>query len=383
MSIYIFKRKRSPFWHMRVKASASGGVLKVEKSTKMKDYGRAERLAEQVEKRLDAQWESMQLGIPLANDDPHWKISEALRFVVKERWSRNKNGDKSARQVERCIKLIGDIPIRSVDADVAKALRNRLEQWPKGLDEEGHIEYLAPATVDRHMRAMSTLMTTLRNESTAYKDLFVPKFKILNKPNARERLLSPNEEARLLALCKNGHPHYHDLFVVLLDTGMRVGEALKMTYEKHIPDRDCGIIRLSKDITKTSIPRSLPVSDRAKAILQRRRVSSPYQPFHSDDIKSGTRVAQVFGIYRRMLGVTDKDFVPHMLRHTCCTRLFEKGVEFFTVQSWMGHSVAEMTKRYAHLTVKHLESATAAINSGNAKNSNENARQLREMLKAI
>lgn len=53
-----------------------------------------------------------------------------------------------------------------------------------------------------------------------------------------------------------------------------------------------------------------------------------------------------------------KDLRWHDLRHTFASRLVMAGVDMRTVQELMGHSDANMTARYAHLSPEHN---TAAI----------------------
>ena len=64
----------------------------------------------------------------------------------------------------------------------------------------------------------------------------------------------------------------------------------------------------------------------------------------------------------------DPEFVPHALRHTCCSRLVQRGVPITHVQRWMGHNSIQTTMRYAHLMPHDLFAAVAVLEGG------ENAR---------
>jgi hypothetical protein len=50
----------------------------------------------------------------------------------------------------------------------------------------------------------------------------------------------------------------------------------------------------------------------------------------------------------------DKQVVPHILRHTCATRLGKGNLDPLRLQQWMGHSSLDMTRRYTHLGVNEL-----------------------------
>ena len=51
----------------------------------------------------------------------------------------------------------------------------------------------------------------------------------------------------------------------------------------------------------------------------------------------------------------DKDVVPHVLRHTCASRLVQGGIDIRRVQMWLGHQTLTMTMRYAHLASHDLD----------------------------
>ncbi|NQU04676.1 MAG: tyrosine-type recombinase/integrase [Calditrichaeota bacterium] len=44
---------------------------------------------------------------------------------------------------------------------------------------------------------------------------------------------------------------------------------------------------------------------------------------------------------------------PHLLRHTFASHLVMKGVDLTTIASFLGHSTAKVTERYAHLQPDH------------------------------
>jgi integrase len=57
----------------------------------------------------------------------------------------------------------------------------------------------------------------------------------------------------------------------------------------------------------------------------------------------------------------DPQFVPHMLRHTCATRLSQSGVSLPVIKEWLGHTTIQTTIRYAHFNKKDLLSAAQAL----------------------
>ena len=58
---------------------------------------------------------------------------------------------------------------------------------------------------------------------------------------------------------------------------------------------------------------------------------------------------------------TDADVVPHILRHTCASRLAQCGIGIRRVQMWLGHQTLAMTMRYAHLATHDLDCCIAVL----------------------
>ena len=56
----------------------------------------------------------------------------------------------------------------------------------------------------------------------------------------------------------------------------------------------------------------------------------------------------------------DTQVAPHILRHTCASRLVRGGVDIRRVQIWLGHRTLSMTMRYAHLVTNDLDASAQA-----------------------
>jgi site-specific recombinase XerD len=61
----------------------------------------------------------------------------------------------------------------------------------------------------------------------------------------------------------------------------------------------------------------------------------------------------------------DEQVVPHILRHTCASRLVQGGIDIRRVQMWLGHQTLAMTMRYVHLATNDLDSCVTVLDRRN------------------
>lgn len=290
-------------------------------------------------------------------------LSDALEFTYSERWSKNKAGHKPKQQVERVIDLLGD-PLLADLMDQKNADKPTGIALFRQLREKLAAEDLQDQTIDSYLTAVKTLLHVNRDERPM-PDLRVPKIPMANVNRTRERILYMDEEDTFFKLAEVGDPDHADFWKVLLDTGMRTSECLSLDFRRNVRFRE-GIIHLFKDQVKGSRQQA-----KGRSVIMTKRVTKILQRIHRTRTGrvwpaewNATSTGQCFRKYRIEMGLAeDQDFVQHMFRHTCCTRLLEGGVDFGLVQSWMGHSTAEMTRRYAKYTVEMQRNSAAVLDA--------------------
>ena len=162
----------------------------------------------------------------------------------------------------------------------------------------------------------------------------------------RQRRLRPGEEEVLLAACSASCATYlHSLVVMAIETGMRFGELVSITWDNvdlsartvHLPD------------TKNGHPRTVPLS--ARALRAIRTVPSGYEGRVFMGKPGSIRAA--FGAALKRSGV-GSDLRFHDLRHEAVTRLFEKGLNPIEVGMISGHRSLSMLQRYTHMRPEGL-----------------------------
>lgn len=270
-------------------------------------------------------------------------LSIAIQKVYDERWKDNKDGLKSQRIAERAMEITGDIPISKIDEDVIKRLIKKLE----GSGIKG-------ATVNRYLAAIKTI---LRHHMQPWEHI-----KLKKENKGRIRVISREEEFTIVNLLRNTDHnsrryYFHevaDLVEVLVDTGCRLSEVLDLRYD----DVNFETNLISIWINKGSRPRSIPMTERVRIILQNRKIDGAAKPF-SIDIH---RASNAWDWQRKEMGfMDDPEFVIHALRHTTATRLIDKGIDLYTVKEWLGHSTIQVTERYAHLNPDKLVHAAEVL----------------------
>jgi integrase len=185
----------------------------------------------------------------------------------------------------------------------------------------------------------------------------LPDLKKFPERNGRIRFLTRDEEEAIFSALDAIDRHYGNLARFLINTGARVGEATSLRWS----DIDGKTATFWE--TKAHTPRSVPLSRAAMDVLEQERERRAIGPFHAiryANFRNAWNRARAAAGYSRDLQV-----VPHILRHTCASRLAQAGVDIKRIQEFLGHKTLAMTLRYAHLAPKHLQVCADVINEIN------------------
>ncbi|MHB8390226.1 MAG: tyrosine-type recombinase/integrase [Acidobacteriaceae bacterium] len=199
----------------------------------------------------------------------------------------------------------------------------------------------------------------------------VPKIRLLPGEASRDYVLDHETEQRYLEACSEaGLPVLHDVAIVLLDSALRLGEALALEWSAvHLEPAGSaryGWIQVTDGKTKNA-RRTVPLAARVGRLLAEKRQAATAAwvfPGESPDKPVlGTSLAHMHtkvcrpgqGKKRRYL--FPRDFVLHSLRHTCLTRQGEAGADAFTIMKLAGHSSVTVSQRYVHPTGETVQLA--------------------------
>lgn len=206
---------------------------------------------------------------------------------------------------------------------------------------------VAPATVIRELNSLGHAIDIARKEWGVH--LPLNPCKMIRRPKAprgRDRRLAPGEEQLLLEAADAGRNTYmRPLIILALETAMRQGELLSLTWSDI--DFDKRIAHL--DLTKNGESRDVPLSSRAIKLLSEMKQSASSENVF-DCTKSA--VTQAWEHLRARAGRSDLRF--HDLRHEAVTRLLERGWNVIEVATVSGHKELKMLQRYSHLRAEDL-----------------------------
>jgi integrase len=178
----------------------------------------------------------------------------------------------------------------------------------------------------------------------------------------RDRILTLDEEKRLLAACTGKRKHLLPLIILLLDTGARRGETLKLKFADL--DFENRLITFQALNTKTLKTRQVVMTNRVYAELQKLWENSDKNEaanvFHFSDVRKSFEVAcQEADIPTgRPFGIT-----IHSLRHTAATRLVKGQMPIQMVGRILSHQNPQTTYRYLSANDETLREAATIFES--------------------
>ncbi len=157
---------------------------------------------------------------------------------------------------------------------------------------------------------------------------------------------------------------FYDLYVVTLNTGMRLGEILGLMCDKvHFVNGQIAVSRSLgrrglKHTTKTHKSRFIPMNAKVRTILEKRFKERLNDQFvfteaNGDHLDYNHVTERHFMVAQGEAGLS-KIICFHYLRHTFASHFMMNGGNLYTLQKLLGHSDIQTTMIYAHLDADFL-----------------------------
>jgi integrase len=265
---------------------------------------------------------------------------------------------------------LGSKPVQNVTtADVRRVLRS-----------VRHLSGWTQAKVVQVMREGSAV--AIREDALVRSPIEKLDSRELPRPGStkRPRRLDEAELERLLAAAKTKVPGYFPLFVLLAFTGLRIREALGLTWAD--VDLDAGVLRVERqladddrrrlEVKTANAERELPLYPRLRRVLAEHKLASPWTAGGDPLFAAGRRKAKGYRNVLRALAETvdeaaievadDERLSPHSLRHTYTSHLIV-GLELdaATTAKLAGHANPQVTMRVYADDFRRASERNAAV----------------------
>ena len=276
-------------------------------------------------------------------------LTEIHRKLTLKGWEK-----LQSKRAEKVIEMLGKGIL------VTEVNDSHIESLVDTLEDRG----FAPATINRYLSSISKMLRFANQRQSIYHLNRMPHIEWQKEDNGRERYLEPMEEKEIIRLLTEWNMvNYLEFYLFLIDTGMRLGEALSI--KKLMVHNNNGnyVVNLPASVTKNSEPRGIPLTERAKSIVLKLLIKAERNDLVFSHLKYWTCENTWRRLRKAMNLEDDKEFVIHCLRHTCATRLAQSGkVELHMIGQMLGHKSWKMIKRYSHLIPNNLMGAVNVLN---------------------
>ncbi len=273
-------------------------------------------------------------------------LSEATNLVYKRRY----NGEDSATNfliaMKYNIKAIGNLQVNKITKQHIKKL----------MDYHRFTRKNSKQVTNTKVGYLKTVLDEMI-EDGFIKDVSFPRR--LKEKKQKVHYLTEDMERELLSWlnCMQKNREAKDIIECLIDLGCRVNELLNL--EKRFVDFDNNQINFNDRKNDNAV--AVPMTNRVKSIL--RRYYREVKDFDKLFTLNYPELNAIWQKARTDLGYADKKFYTlHLCRHTCASRLVQRGCQLLLVKDWLGHEDIKTTMIYAHLAPKALHSIVGVLN---------------------
>jgi integrase/recombinase XerD len=239
---------------------------------------------------------------------------------------------------------------KSGKREIEKIERGDLEAFVEHEQDRG----LRISTVRTRLACIIAFLHFLMEQEVIPGSLLKRRIK-LKLPDTLPRAMNPADVRKLLSVLDDIRDRA--LILLLLRTGIRIGEALGLTLnDLDIEGRKVHLYEGEKN----SMGRVVYLSDDALFAMKlwlRRRDQSKEFVFYGQGkghLCYSTGRSR-FVNYLKKAGLEQKGYTVHCLRHTFASELLNAGMRLECLQPLLGHQDIEVTRRYARLTDKTRE----------------------------
>jgi integrase len=253
----------------------------------------------------------------------------------------------------------GKMKLRRIDYDEIVAYRNYRLSVPTHYKKPRNI-----ATMNREISCLRRVFNIAIRKGWLSRNPVNMGEPLIDKSAERRRtkILSLDEEKRLLDACTGRRKHLKPLIIILLDTGARLGETLKLKFEDL--DFENRLITFKALNTK---------SLKSRRVAMTARIYEEFSTLWESSNKKKDSLVFRFKSVKRAFDVacneagieTGRPFglTIHNLRHTAATRLIRGQMPIQFVGRILGHTQPQTTYRYLSADDEVLYTASKILES--------------------
>lgn len=273
-----------------------------------------------------------------------------------EEWAVKEKRPNTVRSYRECLRRLADSFSGTMLSQIS----------PITVEKHKHRRKASPIRANREVATLKKLFNYCRAQHLFDGTNPVASVEFFKEPRTRERVLSPEEEERLLAKCKEP---LRTMVILGVYCGVRMrSELLTLRWE----NLDHNTLTVAAAFSKNGRMRVVPLNSTVRDALDRHPRSgewvftkadgTPYQSVHTA-FRNACRRAGLEGV------------TPHTCRHTFASRLIASGADPIQVTKLAGWSSISMLDRYGHANPSGLaEAVERLVNSSTASRPFEKGR---------
>lgn len=248
--------------------------------------------------------------------------------------------------VAELMRRLGDLKLNEIRTDVVEA-------YKRGRLDEGRLG----ATINGEVRTLRRILNIARERG--YQVTSAAFHALPERGSRKQDAWSLEELQRLFAKLDELSPAIIPLVTFLVNTGARRCEGLALTWEHvDLPRGQILIWPNEEWRPKNGLPREVPIADALLGHLRGPRTSRFVYPCPGTGDRYAVWPQLQFDRARKAAGLKGG---PHRLRHTYATHFLARCPDLYLLAKILGHSDAEVTRRYAHLLPDHLARARNVV----------------------
>lgn len=217
------------------------------------------------------------------------------------------------------------------------------------------IEYLQddnlmPSSINGYLSCLYLFFGFLIEQNVISSEIMRNKFR-LKMPDLLPKAIDPDDIKLLLSVVNTTRERA--LILVLLRTGMRIGELLgTKIIDINFSERKIQIPQAQKNDEGRIVYMSDDACTALKIWLQKRLPDKEYVFYGSGnrEMLSYAQSRKLFIKYLEKANLSNNGYTLHCLRHTFASELLNAGMRLECLQILLGHQNIEVTRRYARLT---------------------------------